>query len=75
LPVLLSTFLKIDTSHFSELGCFDPILDMDTRLFIDPHLLKHCKAEEFKNSYTDLQTHFKKLGRLLLNSDSKNGSM
>lgn len=54
------------------LGVFDPILDHDTRLFIDPLLLKHCKAPEFVSSYADLQKRFLEIGKLLHTSKRKN---
>lgn len=70
MPKSLSAFLKIAPSDLEDKGAFDPILDLDTRLFIDPHLLKHTEVEEFKDSYEKMQQHFLKIGKLIAASDS-----
>ncbi|MEX2901633.1 hypothetical protein HBO01_04695 [Pseudomonas rhodesiae] len=71
MPTSLSKYLEIPNSTMESLGVFDPILDHDTRLFIDPLLLKHCKTPEFSSSYADLQTRFLAIGKLLQNSKHK----
>lgn len=65
MPTSLSKYLKIPSKTLDSLGVFDPILDHDTRLFIDPLLLKHCKAPEFSSSYANLQARFLAIGKLL----------
>lgn len=72
MPISLSNTLNIPSSKFEELGCFNPILDLDTRLFIDPRLLKDTMVPELTESYAKLQRHFKNIHRLLSNSDAKN---
>lgn len=72
MPKSLSDVLGIQSSDLTDRDAFDPILDMDTRLFIDPHLLKHCEVDEFLNSYEKLQSHFLTIGKLLSVSDNKN---
>jgi len=71
MPTSLSKYLEIPNSTMESLGVFDPILDHDTRLFIDPLLLKHCKTPEFASSYADLQTRFLAIGKLLQTSKHK----
>ncbi|WP_172116441.1 hypothetical protein [Halomonas hibernica] len=71
MPQSLSSLLAIDNSEFTDRDAFDPILDLDTRLFIDPHLLKHCDIPEFKESYGKLQKHFLSIGKLLAASDKE----
>lgn len=61
----LSDYLEIDSTELTDHGAFDPVLDLDTRLFLDPHLLKHCEVEEFASSYEDLQNHFLRIAKLL----------
>jgi len=63
MPKSLSMLLGIDSSDLTDRDAFDPILDLDTRLFIDPHLLKHSEVEELKGSYTKLQQHFRAIGK------------
>lgn len=70
MPKSLSAFLGISPLELESRGAFDPILDLDTRLFIDPHLLKHTEIGEFKDSYENLQNHFLKIGRLIAASDN-----
>lgn len=65
MPKSLSSVLGIDSSEITDCGAFDPILDLDTHLFIDPHLLKHCDVTEFASSYEALQKHFRKIAKLL----------
>ncbi len=71
MPTSLSKYLGISNTSLEALGVFDPILDHDTRLFIDPLLLKHCKTPEFSSSYTDLQSRFLAIGKLLQHSQQK----
>lgn len=70
-PQSLSNLLSIDSSELADRDAFDPILDLDTRLFIDPHLLKHCDVLEFEKSYEKLKNHFLAIGKLLAASDSE----
>ncbi|PWE44807.1 hypothetical protein [Pseudomonas prosekii] len=71
MPTSLSKYLGVPKATLDSLGVFDPILDHDTRLFIDPLLLKHCKTPEFASSYADLQSRFLAIGKLLQNSKHK----
>jgi hypothetical protein len=70
MPNSLSKIIGIDPTELTDRGAFDPVLDLDTRLFLDPHLLKHCNIPEFSNSYKLLQDHFIKIGKLLKVSES-----
>ena len=72
MPQSLTSYLGIDQSELTDRGAFDPVLDLDTRLFLDPHLLKHCDIAEFKDSYQRLQQHFRSIGKLLAKSKSRN---
>lgn len=62
--------VDLPASAINDRGAFDPILDLDTRLFIDPHLLRHVDVAELENSYENLQVHFKKIATLLGASDA-----
>ena len=48
MPTTLSKLLGLAPSDLIDKDAFDPILDLDTRLFIDPHLLKFCEVDELK---------------------------
>ena len=51
MAVSFANKIKISSDIFDQLGVFNTILDLDTRLFIDPHLLKHTDVPELKDSY------------------------
>lgn len=71
MAISLSMFCGIDPRVLETRDVFDPVLDIDTRLFLDPHLLKHADVPEFANAYEHLKTHFGKIARLLLASDTE----
>ncbi|XID74503.1 hypothetical protein ACF3NA_08180 [Alkanindiges sp. WGS2144] len=56
---------KIDKVKFEATQAFDPILGVDTRLFIDPSLIRNTEIPEFKNSYSKIQVFFEGIIRLL----------
>jgi len=70
MAIAFSKIAGINSSELTDREAFDPILDLDTRLFIDPHLLKHTDIPELNKSYEKLQNHFISIGKLLLASDS-----
>lgn len=61
----------VDPKELEARGIFDPILGVDTRLFIDPFLLPHSKAPELAGSAPRLQQHFKDILELLVACDSE----
>lgn len=71
MPQSLSAYLGIDSTEFTDRGAFDPVLDLDTRLFLDPHLLKHSDISEFEHSYERLQKHFRSIAKLLAASKQR----
>lgn len=72
MPKSLSKLLNINVSQFKRKGTFDPILNVDSRFFIDPHLLKYCDIIELKESYNKLQKRFLDIAKLLNASDKEN---
>lgn len=67
----LSDILGISSSELKDQGAFDPLLDSDTLLFIDPHLLKHTEIPELEESYPKFQQHFINIAKLLSSSTSE----
>lgn len=55
----------IDPDAFTASGALDPILGVDTRLFIDPTLLKRSKAPELKDSEERVFKYFSDVLRVL----------
>lgn len=54
----LSNYHGFDPQVFDATGALDPILGIDTRLFIDPRLLETTKAPELSESSGKMSTHF-----------------
>jgi hypothetical protein len=68
MAISASDFLNVAPSKFAATGAFDPVLNVDSLLFLDPLLLRKTKVPEFKNSYAKLEARFKALGKLLAHS-------
>lgn len=61
----LADYNKIDHKVFASTGAFDPVLSIDTRLFIDPRLLAITTVPEFKDSYAKVGKHFEDVMRVV----------
>jgi hypothetical protein len=71
-PKLFSQEFEIDPKRILDLGLLDPILNGDTRLFIDPVLLRSSKHPAIKSrGLANFSEHFGNVIRLLANSASK----
>ncbi len=44
-PVLFSDYYNIDLAKFDSLNVFNPTLNVDTKLFIDPLLIENSSVE------------------------------
>lgn len=64
-----SDYFKIDKSVLKERGVFNPILNIDTKVFVEPLLLKSSASEIIKNAYQTYKQFFAHL--LLLLRESK----
>jgi hypothetical protein len=53
-----SDYYGIDEDTFEATGALDPILDVDTRLFIDPALLRTTLIPELERSYEEVTNYF-----------------
>lgn len=67
----LSEYYGIDKSVFEKLDILDAFLDIDSRFFLDPLLLKNCKISEFKNSRKKIEEYFELVIRLLKHPESR----
>lgn len=56
---------KIDPDKFDQSDALDPILGVDTRLFIDPSLLKHADIPELIGSHDELISYFGKAVKVI----------
>src|SRR5690606_16500152 len=64
----ISTYLNIPARDFAVTGAFDAVLEVDSKLFIDPHLLRFTTAPELANSYQKMLDHFSEVIKLLAHS-------
>ena len=69
-PKHFSDYFNINKSRLNELGVFDPILNYDTKVFVEPLLLKNSSSEIIKNSDQHYTNYFSQL--LLLLHKSQN---
>jgi hypothetical protein len=60
--------LSISPAKFASTGAFDPVLGVDSLLFLDPLLLRKTQVPEFRGSHEKLETRFKGIGKLLKHS-------
>lgn len=72
-PITFCELHGIKFMDFMRFGAFDPILNYDTRLFINPLLLPTSATEEFSDFASDLfQKHFSMMFRVMMRSEEKN---
>jgi hypothetical protein len=71
-PRLFSQEFEVDPKRISALGLLDPILNGDTRLFIDPILIRSSKNPTIvSRGLKDFADHFGSIIRLLTNSAAR----
>ena len=68
-PILFSDYFNVDKKKLEESGVFNPILNCDTKLFVEPLLLKSSQSRIIKESYEVFINFFSEL--LLLIKSSK----
>lgn len=71
-PVQFSGHFGLKKQKLSQLGLLDPILNLDTKLFIDPLLLNLSKHIEMNSASHTIDEYFDVIIKLLLNSKSPN---
>lgn len=71
MPKSVTQFLKLGKRAFARTGAFDAILDVDTRLFIDPLLLRDTSIPELQGSARRVEHRFASILRLLRHSQAQ----
>lgn len=51
LPTYFSDYFKIDKEKLNKLGVFNPILNFDTKLFVEPLLLRGSSSEIMQEAF------------------------
>lgn len=65
MPSKISDVFGISESTLKNEGVFNKFIDIDSKLYVDPHLLKSVSIEDFQGSYSRFQKHFEKVLHLL----------
>ena len=71
-PVYFSDYFKVDKAKLDELGVFDPILNYDTKVFVEPLLLEKSSNQIIRDSFTTYQKFFSNLLLLLQKAEQAN---
>lgn len=71
MAIPISSYFGTDPKTLEHLGVFDAVIGIDTRLFLDPHLLKGAQVLEFRNSRREVERYYSDIIRLLLASQRK----
>lgn len=64
-PVLFSEHFNVDKARMAELGVFNPMLNFDTKVFVEPLLLKASSSEIIQQSFVNYNKFFTDLLFLL----------
>lgn len=68
MPITFSEQFNVPGSVLESTGVFDVILDVDTRVFIDPALLELCTEPEFVGARSKVEVYFSNIITLLRHS-------
>jgi hypothetical protein len=71
MPQRLSTILKVTAKDLDKKGVFNAFVDIDSKLYIDPSLLKSAKIREFKRSHATFKNYFGEILKLIDNSKNQ----
>lgn len=75
MPRKLSTITGTTTAELESKGVFDSFVDVDSRLHVDPSLLKNLKIPEFKGSDKAFTEYFREVLTLIKNSKADNDAL
>lgn len=70
-----SDLFRVSHQDLVKEGAFDAFLDIDSRLYVDPHLLVDVETPELVNSYNTFTSHFTDVMSLIRLSDSNNNAL
>ncbi len=65
MPKRISEIFEVAEEDLKKEGVFNGFIDLDSKFYVDPHLLETTKVPELENSYLSFKTHFKKIVHLL----------
>ncbi|MEH2387094.1 MAG: hypothetical protein V7K14_15215 [Nostoc sp.] len=65
MPKRISEIFGVTEEDLKKEGVFNGFIDIDSKFYVDPHLLETTKVLELENSYLSFKTHFTKIVHLL----------
>ena len=65
MPISFTDKFNLDKEEYFKTGAFDVILDVDSRLFLDPALLESCTIKEFIGAKERVESYFADIITLL----------
>ncbi|QMS89526.1 hypothetical protein HUN01_18800 [Nostoc edaphicum CCNP1411] len=58
MPKRISDVFSISSDELRKEGVFDGFIDIDSKFYVDPRLLKETKIDELQGTYSKFQTYF-----------------
>jgi len=71
MPKRLSEISNVTRQQLEDLGVYDTIIDYDSKLHIDPALLRNCGIPEFENATKKIVDYFTNVIRLIRTSNQR----
>jgi hypothetical protein len=65
MPRRINEIFGVAEEDLTREGVFNGFIDIDSKFYVDPHLLGNTKVPELENSYLSFKTHFTKIVHLL----------
>lgn len=65
MPNKIHEIFEVSEEALKKEGVFNGFIDIDSKFYIDPHLLESTKVPELENSYQSFKNHFTKIIHLL----------
>jgi hypothetical protein len=65
MPKRISEIFGVTEEELKNEGVFNGFIDLDSKFYVDPHLLETTKVPELKNSYLRFKNHFTDIVHLL----------
>jgi hypothetical protein len=64
-PIRISQVLNIPASTLAQSGVFNGFVDIDSQLYVDPHLLAQAETPELRGAHDDYCAYFAEVLRVL----------
>jgi hypothetical protein len=75
LPRRISRVLGVESSELRSRGVFNGFVDIDSKFYVDPYLLRSAKTPELLGGYDDYRRHFVAVLKLLRASKEPDDAM